>query len=166
MPTPAYWIGAPLKGRLAIMSRPRANDWLQDEISTWIAEGIDVIVSLLESHEVLELELAQESDFCREAGIKFVSFPVPDRGVPPSFSKTAELTRGLLSQIRRGKSVAIHRRAGIGRSALMAGCVLVCAGIEASSAFDLIAAARGLKVPDTDAQIRWLRHFGDAQKNQ
>ena len=166
MLSPVYWIDTPLKGRLAIMARPRAGDWLRDEISNWKIERIGVVVGLLESHEVLELELAEEPNRCREAGIEFVSFPVPDRGVPSSLSKTAELAWSLVTQMHDGNSVAIHCRAGIGRSALIAGCVLVLAGMEASAAFDEIAAARNLKVPDTDAQIRWLHDFSSARKAQ
>jgi len=158
-----YWIEGPLKGRLAIMARPRAGDWLRDEISDWATENIDVVVSLLEPGEVVELELDTEDDLCRERGIEFVSFPIPDRGVPASVPNTAELARRLAARIAEGHSVAIHCRAGIGRSALLAARVLVCAGIDAGKVFDLIAAARRLKVPDTDEQIGWLHHFARCQ---
>lgn len=157
-----YWIEGLLKGRLAIMARPRAGDWLRDEISDWATENIDVVVSLLEPEEVLELELDTEGELCRERGIEFVSYPMLDRGVPPSIPKTAELARRLATRIGEGQSVAIHCRAGIGRSALIAACVLVCAGIEAGKTFELIAAARRLKVPDTDDQIGWLHQFAVA----
>lgn len=160
--TPVNWINAPLKGRLAIMARPRAGDWLQDEISNWRAEGIEIVVSLLEPDEVLELGLSEEASLCSNANIEFLSFPILDRGVPYSPSKTAELARSLVTQIHSGKSIAIHCRAGIGRSALIAGCILVSTGIKAGEAFELVAAARGLKVPDTDAQIRWLHDFSNA----
>jgi protein-tyrosine phosphatase len=160
----AYWIDVPMKGRLALMGRPRAGDWLMDEISRLKAEGADVVVSLLENDEVRELELGQESELCRQAGVRFVHFPIPDRGVPSSSSETAELARALCAQVSDGEAVVIHCRAGIGRSALMAGCVLSCAGVEPAVALDLISTARQLRVPDTDAQIRWLRDFHDAEK--
>lgn len=47
-----FWIDASLPGRIAIMPRPRAGDWLADEVAGWRAEGVDVVVSLLEPHEV------------------------------------------------------------------------------------------------------------------
>jgi hypothetical protein len=43
-----YCTEAALAGRLAIVPRPRAGDWLDDEIAAWRAEGIDLVVSLLE----------------------------------------------------------------------------------------------------------------------
>lgn len=45
-------------GRLAIMPRPRAGDWLEDEAQSWRRQGLDVVVSLLEDNEVAELDLA------------------------------------------------------------------------------------------------------------
>lgn len=52
-----YWVDLPASGRLAIMPRPRAGDWLDKEIAGWRAEGIHVVVSLLEAEEVAELGL-------------------------------------------------------------------------------------------------------------
>jgi hypothetical protein len=52
-----YWIHAPKAGRLAIMPRPRAGDWLEDEIASWKEAGIDTVVSLLEREEIAELGL-------------------------------------------------------------------------------------------------------------
>src|SRR5262245_12397437 len=59
-----YWLKLPEACRLAIMPRPRAGDWLLDEIAGWKSEGINVVVSLLEQHEVDELELQQEPRVC------------------------------------------------------------------------------------------------------
>ena len=46
-----FWIVGPWRGRLAIAARPRGGDWLEDEITGWRLAGIDIVVSLLESHE-------------------------------------------------------------------------------------------------------------------
>jgi predicted protein tyrosine phosphatase len=159
MSAPMYWIDAPLNGRLAIAARPRAGDWLSDEISAWRVEAADTVVSLLEPEEVQELGLSEEADLCRKVGVEFVAFPVPDRGVPASLFKTIAIAQDLADQMQNGKSVIIHCRAGIGRSALLAACVLVRAGIQADKVFEMIAASRGLRVPDTDDQIRWLHDF-------
>ena len=56
-----HWIEVPLAGRLAIVPRPRSGDWLNDEIAGWKAEGVDLVVSLLESEEVAELNLHSEA---------------------------------------------------------------------------------------------------------
>ncbi|MGH6837668.1 MAG: hypothetical protein ACREDT_02475 [Methylocella sp.] len=57
------------------------------------------------------------------------------------------------------KAVALHCRAGIGRSSLVAVCVLVLLGVASGTEFDLIGKARGLKVPDTEEQRDWVDEF-------
>ncbi len=156
-----HWIEAPLAGRLAIVPRPRAGDWLNDEIAGWRAEGIDLVVSLLESEEVAELGLHGEAGLCDEHTIEFVSFPVPDRGVPSSRPAASALARLLVSRVSQGKTAAIHCRAGIGRSSVIAACALVCLGTNPDRAFDMIAKARGVEVPDTEGQQAWVRAFAD-----
>jgi protein-tyrosine phosphatase len=153
------WIEVPIAGRLAIMPRPRAGDWLEDEISGWRGEGIDLVVSLLETSEVAELGLDEEVPWCARHAIEVISFPSPDRGVPASLRETITLTRTLATQLRDGKAIAVHCRSGIGRSALIAACALVWLGICPATAFDLIGKARGLQVPDTEEQRDWAVHF-------
>jgi protein-tyrosine phosphatase len=162
MPAEIYWIERASGGRLAIMARPRTGDWLRDEIAGWAAENINIVVSLLEPAEVAELQLGEEATLCREQGIDFISFPIADRGIPESLTDTAELVHYLAGEISGQKAVAIHCRAGIGRSAVIAACVMVMLGTEASSAFSLISDARGLKVPDTDEQRHWVYRSQEA----
>jgi protein-tyrosine phosphatase len=152
-----HWIKIPTAGRLAIMARPRAGDWLSEEIAQWKSAGIDVVVSLLEIQEVSDLGLQQEAELCRSGGIEFISFPIPDRGVPVSEVKTEELVSSIIAHISAGRSVAIHCRAGIGRSSVIAACAVVSAGFDADTAFS--ARARGLHVPDTDEQRDWVSGF-------
>jgi hypothetical protein len=78
-----YWIEAGSRGRLAIVGRPRSGDWLADEISAWRAAGLTDVVSLLEDHEVCELDLVQEPKFSERVGLSFQRFPIPDRVCPP-----------------------------------------------------------------------------------
>jgi protein-tyrosine phosphatase len=155
-----HWIDAQTVGRLAITARPRADDWLETEINEWKGSGIDVIVSLLEQEEVSELGLQREAEFCRANGIDFVSFPIPDRGVPESRQQVSEIARFLATSLRNGRSIAIHCRAGIGRSSVIAACTLILCGHEAEQALALIKVSRGLSVPDTDEQRSWVLAFG------
>ncbi|MES2193459.1 MAG: protein-tyrosine phosphatase family protein [Pseudomonadota bacterium] len=157
-----HWIDLPMAGRLAIMARPRAGDWLEDEISGWRAQGIDVVISLLEREEVRDLELQREADLCHEQGMEFLSFPIPDRGVPVSLRDTVILARTVSARIGGGRAVAVHCRAGIGRSALIAACALVCSGADPAVAFEAIGRARGVRVPDTETQIDWVSAFRDS----
>ena len=81
MRTELYWIEGPWQGQLAILPRPRGGDWLEDEVQGWRAAGVDVVVSLLTSDEVAELDLEQEGRLCEAYDIDFRSFPIVDRSV-------------------------------------------------------------------------------------
>ena len=131
-------------------------------IAGWREEGIDIVVSLLEPEEVIELGLPGEADLCREQGIEFISFPIPDRGVPAALRETVALAQTVAMKVGEGKAVAVHCRAGIGRSSLIAACALVCSGLDWEAALDMIGKARGVTVPDTEAQRDWVRAFRDA----
>jgi protein-tyrosine phosphatase len=123
--------------------------------------GLEIVVSLLEREEIFELGLQRESELCRARGIEFVSFPIPDRGVPET-RQALEIANSIANDIANGRSIAIHCRAGIGRSSLIAACAMICSGIEASEALTLIRAARGVIVPDTEEQRDWIIAFGKA----
>jgi len=153
-----YWINeAP--GRLAIAPRPRGGDWLADELRSWRTAGVDVIVSLLRQEEVAELKLDDERTHCEQLGMRFVSFPISDRGVPESAEDSLLLISQLEEELGNDRAVAIHCRMGIGRSALLAACLLVRAGDTVTGAFASIAKDRGMPVPDTDEQIVWMDLF-------
>ncbi|MEN2790788.1 protein-tyrosine phosphatase family protein [Sphingomonas oligophenolica] len=138
------------------MARPRAGDWLDDEIRAWRDAGVDLVVSLLEPQEVSDLELQRERTLCEHHDIDFLSFPIPDRGVPSSLAEARALAGEIAKRGAEGAGVAIHCRAGIGRSSLMAALVLATAGMDSADAFAAITHARGMSVPDTDAQRAWV----------
>ena len=142
------------------MPRPRAGEWLDDEIIGWQMEGIDTVVSLLELAEISELGLEREAELSREHGIEFISFPIPDRGLPASLPDATTLAQAVALQVREGKAVAIHCRAGIGRSSLIAAGVL---SHDCSGCFRLSGCRVGLtptgKRRLSTAHTR-SRHFG------
>ena len=151
-----YWVCQVGAGRLAVMPRPRGGDWLSDEVSSLRTSEVNVVISLLEAHEVDELEILEEENLCRENEIDFISFPIRDRGVPESGALALVLIDSVLSKLRSGKNVAIHCRAGIGRSSLIAACVLKLSGLGVDEAFEKIQSARGCAVPDTVQQRQWV----------
>jgi protein-tyrosine phosphatase len=118
--------------------------------------GVDILVSLLTRDEETELGLSDERHHCEASGMVFLSFPITDRGTPGSDGEALALIRQLSRSVSDAKAIAIHCRMGIGRSSLIAASVLVMLGIDGEHAFDLLATARGLAVPDTKAQRQWV----------
>jgi len=158
-----YWLRELEGVRLAIMPRPRSGEWLTDEIAGWNRLGVQTVVSLLEPNEVRELDLADEESLCLAANLKYVSFPIPDRGVPSNVVEFARLVLEIEQRLRSGESVAVHCRAGIGRSGLLGACILDAFGVDPIAAFGMLSRARGVTVPDTDAQIGWVREYARAR---
>jgi protein-tyrosine phosphatase len=159
MSTGLYWVDAAGPGRLAIAARPRGEDWLQDEIAAWRGEGIDLVVSLLTPEEEESLGLKKEARLVKTNGMDFVSFPITDREVPSSVAKLANLLEKANLDLSAGKNVLIHCRQGIGRTGLVAACLLVTRGWDPSAAVDHVASGRGVPIPETAEQRRWIDHF-------
>lgn len=132
---------------------------MDDEVSGWHGAGLDVVVSLLEPDEAAQLELAREGDVAASKGVRFISFPIADRGVPASTRAALSLLKTILETLDEGSKVAIHCRQGIGRSGLIAAGVLVASGIAAEQAIQTVSVARGETVPETVEQLQWIRHL-------
>ncbi|HTU18440.1 MAG TPA: ATP-grasp domain-containing protein [Gemmataceae bacterium] len=156
-----FWIETVREGRLAVLPRPRGSDWLEDEVRSLRASGVDVLVSLLTREEEAELDLVDEAACCAAGGIEFISFPFADRGVPTSAPDALVIVRRLAALVAGGKAVAVHCRQGVGRSAVIAACVLASLGERAEAALDRVARARGRPVPDTPEQREWVQRFSD-----
>jgi protein-tyrosine phosphatase len=150
-----FWITE----RIAIVPRPRGGDWLDDEVTALRAAGIDVLVSMLEESEAEELGLAEEVVAAFKAGVLFLNFPIPDRRVPPDKQAFADFLEALESLITGGKRIGIHCRACIGRSSVLAASLLVRSGIPEQEVWQRIEAARGMSVPDTAEQRRWVKEM-------
>ena len=152
-----YWVRDIEPHRLAFGPRPRAGDWLADEISNWSQSGIRHVVSLLEDHEVHELGIAEEAELCPINGITYHPFPIVDRGVPASIIEANALFQHIASLVASGEPAYVHCRAGIGRSGLVAAGVLIHLGVPFESTFAMLSSARRLQVPDTQSQVDWTR---------
>lgn len=154
-----HWVAGIGPYRLALMARPRGGDWLRDEVGAWRNAGIKSVTSLLEAPEVRDLDLRAEPALCAEHGITFRSFPIPDRGTPSSAHELSAVLAQLHAELLQGHAVAIHCRAGIGRTGLVAGCLLHLLQVPYEDIFHLLSRSRGLAVPDTAAQAEWVERF-------
>jgi protein-tyrosine phosphatase len=153
-----YWINMS-NLRIAVMPRPRGDDWLIDDLRILRESGTDVIASALTAEEVMGLGLTGEAQACVQNGLLFIQFPIEDRDLPTNLGQFDTFVNQLVDHVRKGRSVIIHCRAGIGRSSLIAVCVLTKMGLSAEQAFQAIAEARGCPVPDTPEQRKYLEQY-------
>jgi hypothetical protein len=146
----------PWRGRSAVATRPRGGDWLEDEGTRWRRSGI-VGVSLREEHEAGQLDLHGEAQAMGANGVRFISFPVPDRGVPASAPAASPLITAISDALETGDNVAVHCRQGLDRSGMIAAGVVASAGVAPERAIEIVGAARGEIVPETLGQRSWVR---------
>ena len=160
--TALHWVDGPWKGKLAMSSRPRGGEWLEDEMAYWRRSGVDTVVSLLEAHEERDLGLLSERDVATSSGMTFRSLPLQDRGVPESDASLRQQIELLEPELRAGRNVLLHCRQGIGRTGLVAACLLLAAGWDAENALKTLCDARGIPVPETSAQREWIDQFASS----
>ena len=162
MGTQLHWVEGPWPGQLAMAARPRGGDWLEDEIAAWQRCGVDTVVSLLEGAEEAELDLAGERAAVLVRGMSFRSLPTVDRGVPDHEGDWLKAVSILNEELGRGKNVVVHCRQGVGRTGLLAGCLLMAQGYGSAEAVAKLTDARGVAVPETAGQRIWLDQHAES----
>ncbi len=154
-----HWVKGPWRGKLALAARPRGGDWLKDELAGWKVAGVDTAVSLLTADEERELQLQDESREAEAQGIAFLSLPIQDRQVPDSESSLNSMLNRVDEVLSSGKNVLVHCRQGIGRTGLIAACLLINKGMDPDAALELLSAVRGVAVPETQEQRNWIDRY-------
>ena len=154
-----YWIDTPC-GRLATAPAPSASS-LDREIVDLLEAEVDIVVSLLASEEAASIGLADEAGVMNEAGISFQSIPTPDFGVLDDYRQAQAVISELVKHLNAGQTAVVHCRGGIGRSSTIAAVALTQLGLEPNEAMDRITEARGLRVPETQAQRLWVHGYAE-----
>ena len=151
-----FWIEGNPRTALAIVMRPEGDDWLERELRALRHGGIDTLVSMLEPREAAELGLVREGPLAEQAGMQFLSFPIPDRCTPERMGAFRQFASELARRLRAGERIGIHCRGSIGRSTVAAASALMHLGWGSKDALLAIATARRYPVPDTDEQREWI----------
>lgn len=155
----SYRIEGPWPGTLAIIPRPRGQEWLEDEVRALKENGFDIVVSLLTRQEAEELGLTSEAKLVTQTGLQFRNYPIPDLGVPDSQQSAMQFLEELRKDLLAGKKIAVHCRGSIGRSGLVASSVLVLSGLDPTSAFHRVSKSRGCDSPETLEQKHWVANL-------
>ena len=92
-------------------------------------------------------------------GMTFLSLPIHDRQVPHSESKLNSALHQMDGILSLGKDVLLHCRQGIGRTGLIAACLLVNKGWEPETAVEMLSTVRGVPIPETQQQRRWIDSY-------
>jgi ADP-ribosylglycohydrolase len=159
----SYWVlpGELLAGEYPGGATPEAT---RARLQRLLAAGIECFVDLTQPGEVApyppyETELP--------AGIEYLRAPLTDHAVPKGRAQMAAILEALSRALSSGRPVYLHCRAGIGRTGMVAGCLLVergMAGGEALAELNRVwrqsaRASQWPSVPETPQQIRYVRKW-------
>ena len=156
--TVMYQVPVSTPGKLYVMPHPEP-DRLDQALGAIRGDGVEMLVSLLDDHDIAAIGLEREAELCAASGLTFIRFPIADYGLPQP-GPFAELVDNLAGELSAGRSIAIHCRAGIGRTGMLACCILKQLGASADDAIQSVSWARQSRVPDTVEQRRFIVAFG------
>jgi protein-tyrosine phosphatase len=144
---------------LAVSTRPEAGSPLDQDLAGARKAGVDILVSCLQPSEERELGLLAEESAAGSARLWFLRFRMDDGGTPGDDSTFDEFIEELAIEHSAGRRIAVHCRAGVGRSPLVAAAVLVRSGVAPAEAWRRVGDARGYPVPDNDEQRQYLYRY-------
>ena len=104
MKTEIYWTNE----KIATMPKPDGGKSLAGEIASLKEQGVDVLVSMLEDHEIERFELEQEKEICRKNHITYLNFPILDRNLPESFEDVHKFVQNLSKYAEVNKKIAFY----------------------------------------------------------
>jgi protein-tyrosine phosphatase len=129
-------------GRLLLHSMPGRYEAIESVWDQLTHEAVSVIVCLVEKDEIRE----KSSEYARalEDGAVpclVLPFEIPDRGAPEDRETFWALAGDVAKRLHSGEAVLIHCAGGVGRTALLAVCVLLALGEPASNARSAVSRA-------------------------
>ena len=135
-------ITARVPGRLLLHSMPGRYESLENVWTQVRNEGVCAIVCLAEKDELHE----KSSEYARalEAGTVpclVIRFEVPDRSAPEDRNAFWALAGDVAQRLKSGEVVLIHCAGGVGRTAMLAVCVLLALGEPVSDARRVVSRA-------------------------
>jgi ADP-ribosyl-[dinitrogen reductase] hydrolase len=155
-----YWV---LPGRLLAGEYPAGltPEATRERLQRLAAAGIGCYVDL-----TLPGELPPYEEWL-PGGVEHRRFPITDHGVPAERAQMAQALEFLHRALGSHRAVYLHCRAGIGRTGMVAGCLLAERGLHGEAALvelnrlwqQSARAAHWPSVPETPAQVAYVREW-------
>jgi ADP-ribosylglycohydrolase len=155
----SYWV---LPARLLAGEHPG------ERLSRLLEAGVDCFLDLTHPHEIAPYDAALPP------GVLYRRCSITDHGTPADPGEMAAILEGLREAMREGRVVYLHCRAGIGRTGMVAGCLLVEEGFRGDEALSELnrlwrqsaRSAQWPSVPETLDQVEYVRRWTPLPKEE
>lgn len=131
---------------------------LKMDIAALLQVGTQVLVSLVQQHELDSMKIPDMMTRVRAAGIEVIHAPIKDKWIPSRIGILVELVDLIAERVKLGKCITVHCNGGKGRTGLVVAGTLVLRGMEPGPATDLIRQIRPGMLYNP-AQIVYLRLY-------
>jgi ADP-ribosyl-[dinitrogen reductase] hydrolase len=141
----------------------RSGDWDRDldadlsRIQEW---GAGMVVSLIETPEFETLQVVNLPETVTQMGMSWRHLPIRDR-YPPNNEfclRWQTVAPEILSTLASGKNVFLHCMGGLGRTGLVAACILIESGLDPEEAIKKVRKARP-KTIETAVQEYYVMNY-------
>lgn len=135
-----------------------------DEISAW---GTHTLITLLEPHELRELQVEQLGQKTNERGMRWIHMPIKDISIPTEEFELLWQTHRthLLNTLKSGRSVVVHCRGGLGRAGTIGARILIELGYEPRDAIKAIRNKRPGAI-ETPEQASYVLNLKNSAKSK
>jgi ADP-ribosyl-[dinitrogen reductase] hydrolase len=156
----SYWVvpGLLLAGEHPSGFNPEAT---RHRVGQLLAAGIECFLDLTHPTEI------ESYDRALPLHIEYLRKPIRDHGLPERREHMMEILDCLHDALRSARPAYVHCRAGIGRTGMVIGCLLVERGLSGEQALDELArlwqqcqrSQFWPSVPETEAQTEYVRQW-------
>ena len=165
-PLQVAWLETPSEWRVGLTFAPgkhgpstEGGRWERDldaDLDVLVSKGIRTIACLIEAHELVEWGIDRLPSAAAARGLELLHRPICDGSVP-----TLDGARSLVHELiaRRDAPILIHCIGGVGRTGVIAGCLLRALDVAPDEALRRLVAARGKRCPENPEQRRFVTDF-------
>eukprot|EP01126_Amoeba_proteus_P005838 TRINITY_DN1199_c5_g1_i4.p2 TRINITY_DN1199_c5_g1~~TRINITY_DN1199_c5_g1_i4.p2 ORF type:complete len:235 (+),score=87.23 TRINITY_DN1199_c5_g1_i4:1704-2408(+) len=125
--------------------------------------GCDVLVSLVRSVEMNEIQIPNLFEEVKSRGILSKHYPIKDKWIPNSMEGLIDNVEWIIARLKEGKTVVCHCNGGKGRSGTLLVATLIGLGRKVQQSIDVVRKARAGTIRNP-LQIAYVMRFKTAWK--